>query len=172
MVDWAVVGGILLGFVGGVVSDRWIWVGRAWAEWAVERRGKHLRVEPHRSILRVGLAEEVVLRFRVRSRASRTISVQVSYGDDPRFLSSHPELLPFRSVLGDATYMLNGNPVAGVSSDLAAGDAFEVEMRLKPLAAGRTGVVVSAISRGFEAQWADAPPFLIEVVDRPFESKE
>jgi hypothetical protein len=168
MIDWVSVGAIVLAFVGGVVSDRWIWLGRQWASWSVERHGKHLQVEPHKSIVRAGLMEEIVLRLRIKNKASRTIPVQVSYGDDPAFLSTHPECVPWRAVLQTATFMVNGNPSLNGGRELPAGDAIEIEMRLKPVAPGRTGLVVSAIARGFEAQWSNSPPFLIEVVSDSF----
>lgn len=115
--------------------------------------------------------EEIVLRFRVKNRAGRTIPVQVSYGDDPAFIAAHPEYSPWRAVLEDATFTVGGNPAVSVGRDVAAGDSIEVEMRLKPAAPGRTGLVVSAISRGFEGQWTDSDPFLVEVIDESFAPK-
>ena len=109
------------------------------------------------------MAGEVVIRFRLCNRVQRTISAQVSYGDDPAYQAAHPELQSWSSILAPADFFRAGTWQQSGVLDLGPSDAADIEMRMKPVAAGRAALFISAISRGFNAKWTDSDPYLIEV---------
>lgn len=150
----------LLSAVAGVVLGWGLrWVKELWRE----RTGFHVKIEPYSAITTVGLSAEVVIRLRLRNKVHRTISFQVSYGDDPRYLESHPTLSPYSTVLGQASFSRDGDGQPSGLFKIGPHDGADIEMRLKPKTAGDAALFVSVISHGFEGKWVRQGPYTIHV---------
>ena len=135
-----------------------------WRFWRVDKSGRHLEIEKFSEITKVPPSGSVVLRFRVHNRTNRTVGTQISYGDDPRHQAAHQgEYTPWETVLDQAEWTVNDRPTKYPGFDLGPEDGADVEMRLKPHAAGKTRVSVSVISHGFGAQWSDETAYEVEV---------